>query len=110
MTQPHGNYQLEVYFQGPNGVLPNLPMSFAELESRAEQALSPSLWSTSPAARATSTQRTNITAFEQVGFDPACSSAPPTVICPSRCGAGGGRSAAHGTGRRDRAVHHRSAR
>ena len=45
MTQPYGNYQLEVYFQGLNGVLPNLPMSFAELESRAEQALSPSLWS-----------------------------------------------------------------
>ena len=34
MTQPYGNYQLEVYFQGLNGVLPNLPMSFAELESR----------------------------------------------------------------------------
>ena len=71
MTQPYGNYQLEVYFQGLNGVLPNLPMSFAELESRAEQALSPSLWSyIAGGAGNEHTQRTNITAFEQWGVIP----------------------------------------
>lgn len=42
---PPGNYQLEIYFQGLNGVLPTLPMSFAELEARAEQAMPPSVWS-----------------------------------------------------------------
>ena len=34
-----GNYQLEIYLQGLTGVLPTLPMSFSELEARAEQAL-----------------------------------------------------------------------
>ena len=31
-----GNYQLEIYLQGLTGVLPTLPMSFDELEARAE--------------------------------------------------------------------------
>ena len=29
MTQPYGNYQLEIYLQGLTGVQPSLPMSFA---------------------------------------------------------------------------------
>ena len=41
----YGNYQIEIYFQGLIGILPELPMSFAEWESRAQQAMSPSLWS-----------------------------------------------------------------
>ena len=28
MTQPYGNYQIEIYFQGLTGVQPSLPMSF----------------------------------------------------------------------------------
>ena len=43
MTQPYGNYQIEIYFQGLSGVLPSLPMSFDELQARAEQALPPSI-------------------------------------------------------------------
>jgi lactate 2-monooxygenase len=35
MTTPFGAYQYEVYFQGLTGVLPKLPMSYAELETRA---------------------------------------------------------------------------
>lgn len=71
MTQPYGNYQLEIYFQGLTGVLPSLPMSFAELEARAAQALSPSIWSyVAGGAGDERTQRANVTAFEQWGLIP----------------------------------------
>ncbi|EUA90263.1 lactate 2-monooxygenase domain protein [Mycobacterium ulcerans str. Harvey] len=40
-----GDYQYEIYFQGLSGVVPGLPMAFAELESRAQMALPPSVWS-----------------------------------------------------------------
>ena len=71
MTQPHGNYQLEIYFQGLSGVLPSLPMSFEELQSRAQQALSPSIWSyVAGGAGDERTQRANVTAFEQWGLIP----------------------------------------
>ena len=48
MTSPQGafgDYQLEIYGAGLRGVLPRFPMAFAELEARAEQALSPSVLS-----------------------------------------------------------------
>ena len=71
MTQPYGNYQLEIYFQGLTGVVPSLPMSFAELEARAAQALSPSIWSyVAGGAGDERTQRANVTAFEQWGLIP----------------------------------------
>ncbi|WP_179474891.1 alpha-hydroxy-acid oxidizing protein [Mycolicibacterium vinylchloridicum] len=71
MSQPYGNYQLEIYFQGLTGVLPSLPMSFAELEARAAQALSPSIWSyVAGGAGDERTQRANVTAFEQWGLIP----------------------------------------
>lgn len=66
-----GNYQLEIYFQGLTGVLPSLPMSFAELESRAQQALSPSLWSyVAGGAGDELTQRANVSAFDSWGLIP----------------------------------------
>ena len=71
MTQPYGNYQLEIYFQGLTGTLPSLPMSFAELETRAAQVLSPSLWSyVAGGAGDERTQRANITAFDHWGLIP----------------------------------------
>lgn len=71
MTQPYGNYQLEIYFQGLSGVVPSLPMSFAELEARAAQALSPSIWSyVAGGAGDERTQRANVTAFEGWGLIP----------------------------------------
>ena len=71
MSQPYGNYQIEIYFQGLSGVLPSLPMSFAELESRAEQALPPSVWSyVAGGAGDELTQRTNATAFADWGLIP----------------------------------------
>ncbi|GAY17341.1 alpha-hydroxy-acid oxidizing protein [Mycobacterium sp. shizuoka-1] len=71
MTQPYGNYQIEIYFQGLTGVLPSLPMSFAELEARAAQTLSPSIWSyVAGGAGDERTQRANVTAFDQWGVIP----------------------------------------
>lgn len=71
MTQPYGNYQIEIYFQGLTGTLPSLPMSFAELEARAAQALPPSIWSyVAGGAGDERTQRVNVAAFEQWGLIP----------------------------------------
>jgi len=70
VNQP-GNYQLEIYFQGLNGVMPSLPMSFAELEARAEKAMPPAIWSyVSCGAGDERTQRANVTAFEHWGLIP----------------------------------------
>ena len=67
----YGNYQIEIYFQGLSGILPELPMSFAEWESRAQQAMSPSLWSyVAGGAGDELTQSTNATAFGQWGLIP----------------------------------------
>jgi len=71
VTQPYGNYQLEIYLQGLAGVQPSLPVSFDELESRAAQALSPSVWSyVAGGAGDERTQRINATAFNQWGLIP----------------------------------------
>lgn len=43
---PHfGDYQNEICLQGLAGVVPSLPMVFAELEAKAATALPPSVWS-----------------------------------------------------------------
>ena len=66
-----GDYQIEIYFQGLAGVLPSLPMSFAELESRAQQAMSPSVWSyVAGGAGDELTQRANAEAFNHWGLIP----------------------------------------
>jgi len=67
----YSDYQLEIYFQGLSGVLPTLPMSFAELEAKAQAAMSPSLWSyVAGGAGDERTQRVNVTAFENWGLMP----------------------------------------
>lgn len=66
-----GNYQYEIYFQGLTGVLPTLPMSYAELEERARHALSPSVWSyVAGGAGDEHTQDGNVTAFRDWGLMP----------------------------------------
>ncbi|MEZ0355185.1 lactate 2-monooxygenase [Mycobacterium sp. SA01] len=71
MTQPYGNYQIEIYFQGLTGTVPSLPMSFDELEARAAQALPSSIWSyVAGGAGDERTQRVNVSAFEQWGLIP----------------------------------------
>jgi lactate 2-monooxygenase len=67
----YGDYQIEIYFQGLGGVLPTLPMAFDELESRAQQAMSPSIWSyVAGGAGDELTQRGNVTAFNRWGLIP----------------------------------------
>ena len=74
MTSPQGafgDYQLEIYGAGLRGILPSFPMSFAELETRAEQALSPSVLSyVAGGAGSEHTQRANVSAFRQWGLIP----------------------------------------
>src|SRR5215468_8620744 len=66
-----GDYQNEIYFQGLSGVLPSLPMAFAELESKAQAAMSPSIWSyVTGGAGDERTQRVNRTAFDNWGVMP----------------------------------------
>ncbi|MFC9440275.1 lactate 2-monooxygenase [Nocardia sp. NPDC057030] len=71
MTGNFGDYQYEIYFQGLGGVQPTLPMTFAELEARAQAALPPGIWSyVAGGAGDELTQRTNATAFEKLGLTP----------------------------------------
>ena len=71
MNTPFGAYQYEIYFQGLTGVLPALPMSFAELQERARQTLSPSVWSyVAGGAGDERTQDVNATAFAHWGLIP----------------------------------------
>ncbi|MFN8226995.1 MAG: lactate 2-monooxygenase [Mycobacterium sp.] len=71
MTTPFGAYQYEIYFQGLTGVLPKLPMSYPELEARAQQALPPSVWSyVAGGAGDERTQDVNATAFANWGLMP----------------------------------------
>src|SRR5690242_8070780 len=66
-----GDYQNEIYFRGLGGVAPALPMAFAELEARAEKAMSPSVWSyVTGGAGDERTQRANREAFDHWGLIP----------------------------------------
>ena len=65
------DYQLEIYFKGLSGVLPPLPMAFAELEAKAEAAMSPGMWSyVAGGSGDERTQRVNVTAFDAWGLMP----------------------------------------
>ncbi|MFE7524522.1 lactate 2-monooxygenase [Kitasatospora sp. NPDC057542] len=66
-----GDYQNEIYLHGLDGVLPTMPMTFAELEARASTALSPSILSyVAGGAGDESTQRANVAAFGRWGLVP----------------------------------------
>ena len=66
-----GDLQNEIYLAGLSGVVPSLPMSFAELERRAELALPPGTWSyVAGGAGDEHTQRSNRTAFDHWGLVP----------------------------------------
>ena len=71
MPQAYGDYQIEIYFNALQGVLPGLPMAFAELEERARHALPPSVWSyVAGGAGDEATQRANVEAFGRWGLIP----------------------------------------
>jgi lactate 2-monooxygenase len=66
-----GDYQFEIYLNGLTGVLPRFPMTFAELEERAERALPASVWSyVAGGAGDEHTQRANVAAFLRWGLYP----------------------------------------
>ena len=66
-----GDYQLEIYLAGLQGVLPKFPMEFGELEARAAQALAPSVLSyVAGGAGSEHTQRANVGAFRRWGLMP----------------------------------------
>src|SRR3954467_4405864 len=65
------DYQLEIYLQGLSGVLSPLPMAFAELEAKAEAAMSPGMWSyVAGGSGDERTQQGNVTAFDRWGLMP----------------------------------------
>ncbi|SDT17197.1 lactate 2-monooxygenase [Streptomyces sp. TLI_053] len=67
----YGDYQNEIYFDGLFGVQPTMPMTFPELEARAQAALPPSVLSyVAGGAGDESTQRANVSAFERWGLVP----------------------------------------
>ncbi len=71
MTTNFGAYEYEIFFQGLMGVLPDLPMTHAELAARAAQAMPPSVWSyVSCGAGDERTQDANVTAFDGWGLIP----------------------------------------
>jgi len=66
-----GDYQNEIYLQGLAGVVPSLPMAFADWEAKAELALPPSIWSyVAGGAGDERTQRANCEVFERWGLVP----------------------------------------
>jgi lactate 2-monooxygenase len=68
---PYGDFQLEIYLAGLGGMVPDLPVSFAELEARAVHALPPSVLSyVAGGAGDEHTQRANVAAFAQWGLMP----------------------------------------
>jgi lactate 2-monooxygenase len=65
------DYQLEIYLQGLSGIMPSLPMSFGELEAKAQAAMSPGMWSyVAGGAGDERTQRVNAAAFGHWGLMP----------------------------------------
>ena len=67
----YGDWQLGIYFNGLVGERPEYPMTFAEFERRAEEAMTDELWSyVSGGAGNEHTQRANVSAFERWGLIP----------------------------------------
>ncbi|MGV7667651.1 alpha-hydroxy-acid oxidizing protein [Mycobacterium kansasii] len=66
-----GDYQSEIYLQGLAGVVPALPMAYADLEAKASATMPPPVWSfVAGGAGDERTQRANVTAFERWGLIP----------------------------------------
>lgn len=71
MSPRYGDYQLEIYLNGLTGVVPDHPMTFADLAERAHHALPPSLWSyVVGGAGDEHTQDANAAAFTDWGLYP----------------------------------------
>lgn len=69
--RPFKDYQDEIYLNGLGGVVPAFPMTYADLEARAQAALPPSVLSyVAGGAGDERTQNANVTAFERWGIVP----------------------------------------
>ena len=67
----HGDWQFQIYADGLAGRTPQLPMSYADLERRAEETLSREIWSyVAGGAGNERTQDANVRAFERWGLMP----------------------------------------
>jgi lactate 2-monooxygenase len=67
----YGDWQLQTYLGGLTGAKPALPMSFADLERRAQEAMSPEIWSyVAGGAGDERTQNANVSAFDRWGLMP----------------------------------------
>ncbi|MEO6627255.1 MAG: alpha-hydroxy-acid oxidizing protein [Aquihabitans sp.] len=67
----YGDWQLSIYLNGLGGVRPELPMSYADLERRAEETMTEQLWSyVAGGAGDERTQRANVEAFDRWGLVP----------------------------------------
>ncbi len=67
----HGDWQLGIYLAGLEGVRPDLPMDYAELARRAEEVMSPEMWSyVAGGAGDETTQNANVRAFARYGLMP----------------------------------------
>ena len=67
----YGDWQLSIYFEGLAGVQPHLPMTYGELERRAEEAMSEQVWSyVAGGAGDERTQRANVEAFHRWALMP----------------------------------------
>jgi lactate 2-monooxygenase len=66
-----GDWQLGIYINGLSGQRPELPMTFAELERRAEAMMPETIWSyVAGGAGDERTQRANVAAFDRWGVMP----------------------------------------
>lgn len=66
-----GDYQLEIYLNGLSGIMPTLPMTYAELEARGCAAMDPNLLSyVAGGAGNEHTQDLNVAAFDEWGLIP----------------------------------------
>ncbi|MEU7558453.1 alpha-hydroxy-acid oxidizing protein [Streptomyces eurythermus] len=75
----YADYQYEIYLDGLRGEVPSLPMTYADLEARAQAAMSPSVRSyVAGGAGDEHTQRANVTAFEGWGL------VPRMMVSPTR--------------------------
>jgi lactate 2-monooxygenase len=67
----YGDWQTAIYVNGLSGARPELPMSFAELERRAEAAMPEAIWSyVAGGAGDERTQNANVAAFDRWGVMP----------------------------------------
>jgi lactate 2-monooxygenase len=67
----YGDWQFGIYINGLSGERPELPMTFAELERRAEASMPEAIWSyVAGGAGDERTQRANVAAFDRWGVMP----------------------------------------